>query len=251
MTKTRRFLLALTMLGLVGAAWWWQHPLADLAQHRTVSIERDSLQTTVSARGALNPVTGVSGQRLTNMQVDASVDASAAVRIHAGQRATFTVAAFPDQIVNGEVRQVPNAALRMRIADIEPAAAGGAVLVSGAAMGNAGDGSWSSSAHAQLAGGAFAGQRERLVSELQLDSDQRTKLDVIYADMRPRLTALADMEQAQRAPAREKLLADMRQKINAMLTPDQRAAYELMQARKEQERAKRSIGPGTGKSAGA
>ena len=88
-----------------------------------------------------------------------------------------------------------------------------------------------SAAHAQPAGGGFAAQRERLVSALELDSDQQAKLDAIHAEMRPRWMALADMDQPQRAPAREKLMAEMRLKINAMLTPDQRAAYELMQAR--------------------
>jgi len=477
MTKTRGFLLAVIVLGLAGGAWWWQRPGADLVQYRTALIERGNLQATVSASGAVNPVTQVSvgtqvsgqirdllvdfnsevkagqliaqidpetfeyrvrsaqadveaaqaavmtaqanaaagraqvaraqvdlseaqrdferkqslvqmqfiaqseadraralvntsaealkatqaqvgvteaqiksamanvsqrqaalaqtrvdlartritspvngivikraiekgqtvaaslqspelfviAQNLSDMQVDASVDESDVGRIRAGQRATFTVDAFPGQSFEGEVRQVrkaaqvvanvvtyvavvgfsnsagrllpgmtanvrivtdqrdnvlkvPNAALRMRIAGIDPVAAGAsapAAPASGSATGDAAGWSWLSSAQAQPAGGGFAAQRERLVSELKLDSDQQAKLDAITAEMRPRMMALADLEQAQRAPAREKLLADMRQKINAMLTPDQRAAYELMQARSAQERAGRSAGAGS------
>lgn len=223
----------------------------------------------------------VIAQNLSDMQVDASVDESDVGRIHVGQRASFTVDAFPGQAFEGEVRQVrkaaqtianvvtyvavvgfannggrllpgmtanvrivtdqrenvlkvPNAALRVRIAGVEPPAGGASAPAPGASgtrNGSAGGWSWMSSAYAQPAGGGIAAQRERLVIELQLDAGQQSRLDAVFAELRPRLMALADLEQAQRAPAREKLLAEMRLKINAMLTPDQRAAYELMQAR--------------------
>ena len=112
----------------------------------------------------------VIAQNLSDMQVDASIDESDVGRIRTGQKATFTVDAFPGQTFEGEVRQVrkaaqnvanvvtyvavigfsnvgdrlipgmtanvrvvtesrenvlkvPNAALRVRIAGVEPAAA--------------------------------------------------------------------------------------------------------------------------------
>ena len=276
----------------------------DLARTRITSpvngivIKRAIEKGQTVAASLQSPELFVIAQNLSDMQVDASVDESDVGRIRAGQRATFTVDAFPGQSFEGEVRQVrkaaqvvanvvtyvavvgfsnnagrllpgmtanvrivtdqrdnvlkvPNAALRMRIAGIEPVAAGAsapAAPASGSATGDAGGWSWLSSAHAQPAGGGLAAQRERLVSELKLDSDQQVKLDAITAEMRPRMMALADLEQAQRSPAREKLLADMRQKINAMLTPDQRAAYELMQARAAQGRTGQSAGAGSGAS---
>ena len=73
--------------------------------------------------------------------------------------------------------------------------------------------------------------RERLVSGLQLDQDQQAKLDGISADLRPKFMALRDLGEAERGPMRSKLMAEMQERINAMLSPDQRAAYELMQAR--------------------
>lgn len=86
----------------------------------------------------------------------------------------------------------------------------------------------------------MAGQRERLVTELQLDDAQQAKLDAISADMRPRFMALADLDQAARPAALLKLMGEMQQKINAMLSPDQRAKYEQMQARAAAARAERS-----------
>ena len=78
----------------------------------------------------------------------------------------------------------------------------------------------------------YAAQRERLVTGLQLDAQQQKKLDAISSEMMPRVLALRGLGQAERGPARDKLTLEMQQKINAMLTPDQRAAYELMQAKK-------------------
>jgi HlyD family secretion protein len=52
----------------------------------------------------------VIAQNLSDMQVDASVDESDIGRIRAGQKASFTVDAFPGQTFDGEVRQVRKAA---------------------------------------------------------------------------------------------------------------------------------------------
>jgi HlyD family secretion protein len=61
MKKT--FLIAgAAVLALVaGGAWWWsQRTASDAVQYRTALIERGPLQATVSASGAVNPVTQVS-----------------------------------------------------------------------------------------------------------------------------------------------------------------------------------------------
>jgi HlyD family secretion protein len=52
----------------------------------------------------------VIAQNLSDMQVDASIDETDVSRITIGQRATFTVDAFPGQTFEGEVRQVRKAA---------------------------------------------------------------------------------------------------------------------------------------------
>ena len=100
----------------------------------------------------------------------------------------------------------------------------------------AGDRAWMSTATAQSTnaqGGGYAAQRERLVTGLRLDVQQQARLDAITSEMLPRVLALSGLGRAERGPARAKLMVELQQKINAMLTPDQRAAYELMQARKD------------------
>lgn len=233
-----------------------------------------------------SPELFVIAQNLSDMQVDASIDEADVSRIRTGQKATFTVDAFPGQTFEGEVRQVrkaaqnvanvvtyvavvgftntagrllpgmtanvrvvtdsrenvlkiPNSALRVRIAGVEPAAApaGGAsspaAPASAPKTGRSGF-SFFSEAVAQPAGGGggsgagggFAAQRERLITELQLSSEQQTKLDAIQAEMRSQFMAMRDMDDAQRQAAREKITAEMRSKISSMLTAEQRKKYQ-------------------------
>ena len=147
------------------------------------------------------------------------------------------------------VLKVSNAALRMKIAGVEPAAAAGA---SGAntptatppagASGDAKGWTWLSQAIAQQGaggggGGGMAAQRERLVTELQLSAEQQTKLDAISAELRPKFMAMRDMSEDERPAAREKVTAEMRQKIMAMLTAEQKPKYQQIIAAQQQARA--------------
>ncbi len=263
----------------------------DLARTRITSpvdgivIKRAIEKGQTVAASLQSPELFVIAQNLSDMQVDASVDESDVGRIRTGQRATFTVDAFPGQTFDGSVRQVrkaaqtianvvtyvavigfsnsggrllpgmtanvrvvtdqresvlkvPNSALRMRIAGVEPPAAAGSGAAAPAAAGaastatsDAAGWSWFSQAHAQPAagqGGGLAAQRERLVSALQLDAEQQAKLDAIGLDMRPKFGALRDLGEAERGAARSKLLAEMQQRISAMLKPEQRSQYDQM-----------------------
>ena len=250
-----------------------------------------------------SPELFVIAQNLSDMQVDASVDESDVGRIRTGQRATFTVDAFPGQTFEGSVRQVrkaaqtianvvtyvavvgfsntggrllpgmtanvrvvtdqresvlkvPNAALRMRIAGVEPPAAAASGASAPAAAGAASTatsdaGGWSlfAQAFAQPAGGqggGLAAQRERLTSALQLDAEQQAKLDAIGAEMRPKFGALRDMSEPERAAARPKLLAEMQQRISAMLRPEQRTQYDLMNKAAAAAGAVAGAGPADG-----
>jgi HlyD family secretion protein len=155
------------------------------------------------------------------------------------------------------VLKVANAALRMKIAGVEPAAAPGAPAVPGVGgaapgttppAGTSGDAkgwTWLSEAVAQQGpgggggggGGGMAAMRERLVSELQLTTDQQTKLDAISAELRPKFMAMRDLNEDERPAAREKVTAEMRQKIMAMLTADQKTKYQQIIATQQQNRA--------------
>lgn len=102
---------------------------------------------------------------------------------------------------------------------------------------SAGEGAWLSGAAAQSASApqkeGYHAQRERLITELQLDVNQQAKLDAITSEMLPKYLALSSLTPAERKSKRARLTAEAQQKINGILTPDQRATYELMQAKKE------------------
>lgn len=251
----------------------------------------------------------VIAQNLQDMQVDASIDESDVGRIRVGQKASFTVDAFPGQNFEGTVNQVrkaaqnvanvityvavirfanagerllpgmtanvrvvtdqresvlkvPNAALRVRIAGVEPAAPASSPASSPAsapasspasspATPASGTSFWQplwtprglvGEAWAQAPGGGAAGGggggggggmaalRERLAGELKLTDAQLAQLDTIAADMRPRFMALRELPDGERPAAREKLSAEMRSRITAMLTPPQKDKYAQLQA---------------------
>ena len=269
----------------------------DLARTRITSpvngivIKRAIEKGQTVAASLQSPELFVIAQNLQDMQVDASIDESDVGRIRTGQKATFTVDAFPGQTFEGQVRQVrkaaqnvanvvtyvavvgfsntggrllpgmtanvrvvtdsrenvlkvPNSALRVRIAGIEPAAqapgSGPARPGSGATTGELRSGFFISQAMAQgTPGGGMAALRERLVADLQLNAEQQAKLDGVSTDMRPRFMAIRELPEEQRRAAREQVMSDMRQKISAFLTPPQQVLYQRMQ---EQAGATRAAG---------
>jgi HlyD family secretion protein len=105
------------------------------------------------------------------------------------------------------VLKVPNAALRYR-----PPGVGAAKDAEVPATGPAG-------------GGDAQARRQRLVEELKLDAAQQARLDEIFADLRSRMADLRDVPESDRRARGERIRGDVRQKINAMLTPDQQKQY--------------------------
>jgi HlyD family secretion protein len=295
----------------------------DLGRTRILSpvngivIKRAIEKGQTVAASLQSPELFVIAQNLRDMQVDASIDESDVGRIRTGQRATFTVDAFPGQTFEGEIRQVrkaaqnvanvvtyvavvgfsntggrllpgmtanvrvvtesresvlkfPNAALRVRIAGVEPAAApasapgaapgarpasgngttgdasgwswlpqaqaqpaggrGGARAGTDAGAGASGAGSPGAGAAGPGAGGPAAEFRARLISELQLTPSQLEKVDAIYADARPKFMQLRELPAEERAKARERISADVRARIGDLLTPEQKPKYAAMQA---------------------
>ena len=268
----------------------------DLSRTRITSpvngivIKRAVEKGQTVAASLQSPELFVIAQNLQDMQVDASIDESDVGRIRTGQKASFTVDAFPGQTFEGTVNQVrkaaqnvanvvtyvavvgfsnaggrllpgmtanvrvvtdsresvlkvPNAALRMRIVGVEPASAaasGPARAGSAASTSEWRGGFFISQAQAQGGpGGGAAALRERLVSELQLSAEQQAKLDAVSAELRPRFGAIRELPEEQRRAARDQVMAEMRQKITAFLTPAQKAQYQRMQ---EQGDAARGAG---------
>ena len=232
-----------------------------------------------------SPELFVIAQNLSDMQVEASIDEADVGRIRTGQKANFTVDAFPGQTFEGDVRQVrkaaqnvanvvtyiavvgfqnsggrllpgmtanvrivtdqrddvlkvPNAALRVRIPGVEPVAAAPADGQPGAVPG-APAGAPPAGAAPSVSGGAGgsggpAGAatefRNRLVTELKLSPEQVEKVDAVYAETRPRFGALRDLPAEERPKARERLMGDIRARIAAVLTPEQKTRYATLVA---------------------
>lgn len=252
------------------------------------SIERGQ---TVAA-SLQSPELFIIAQNLREMQVEAAIDEADVGRIRSGQKATFTVDAFPGQTFEGQVAQVrkaalnvanvvtyvavvtfsnndgrllpgmtanvrvvtdtrdsvlklPNSALRVRIAGVEPAAApaapapaspaptGGASTPAtappAAPASGAGAGADSASTSQRPAGaGGGTEFRNRLVAELKLDEKQIEKVDAIYAAARPKFMPLRELPEAERGKARERITAEIRAAIAEVLTPEQKTKYTTL-----------------------
>jgi HlyD family secretion protein len=154
---------------------------------------------------------------------------------------TANVRVVTDQRDN--VLKVPNAALRVRIAGIEPETLPNPSAAPASAPAQAAPGtstswlkrfeSWLPTAQAQTPpGGPLAAMRDRLVLDLQLSPAQQTKLDQILEQMRPQFAALRELSDEQRATERPKLMGQLRERINAILEPAQRERYASMQAQR-------------------
>lgn len=200
---------------------------------------------------------------LRDMQVEASIDEADIGRIRPGQRASFTVDAFPGRSFNGEVRQVRKSAQNVQnvvtytvligannesgqlmpgmtanvriVTDIRESV----LKVANAALrfrppGEAASnvdkkGEAKGDAKAAPAAGGAGGQgtqfRERLVTELKLDADQQSRLDPILAEMRNKFMALRDMPEESRARMGAAIRSEARARIEDILRPDQKARY--------------------------
>ena len=126
-----------------------------------------------------------------------------------------------------DVLKVPNAALRVRIAGIEPQRSSGATL-----------GEWSvvPAAVAQPAGAASAPNgllgefRSRLLNELALSAVQLEKVDAVFAAHRARFAELRTAPEEERGRLRERIVADLRAQVGELLTPEQRVRYQALVA---------------------
>ena len=221
-----------------------------------ISRQIDAGQTVAASLNA--PTLFTIAQDLREMQVEVAIDESDIGRIRPDQQVTFTVDAFPGRTFQGRVTQirkaaqsvqnvvtytvvvgtqnpsltlvpgmtanvrivtdqrdnvlkVPNAALRFR-----PAGAGNAKDEPAATVAAAAPGGGPGDAQAR---------RQRLVEELKLDAAQQARLDEIFAELRNRMMELRDLPESDRRQRGERARADVRQKIIAILNPEQQKKY--------------------------
>lgn len=196
-------------------------------------------------------------QDLSEMQVDVAIDESDIGRIRPGQRVTFTVDAFPARTFEGAVEQIRKAAQNVQnvvtytvvVATKNPALTllpgmtanarivtdqrSNVLKVPNAALrwrppGSAAakdDAPTPAAANGPPGRGNVQAQRQRLVEELKLDSAQAARLDEIYSEMRTRMAQLRDLPESDRRPRAERMRADVRQRITAMLNAEQQLRY--------------------------
>lgn len=122
--------------------------------------------------------------------------------------------------------KVPNAALRVRIAGLEPVVAASAPPPNGTPAPAP-----ASSGRPLVAGGGPLGEfRARLANELQLTPAQLEKVDALFAEARPRFGELRSLPEEERPKARERILADLRARVAGQLTPEQQQRYRQLAA---------------------
>ena len=137
-----------------------------------------------------------------------------------------------------KVLKVPNAALRFRPTN------GSDEKKAAAAVSPAPTASPAAASSGGAGVGGLARQRERLVSELKLDTAQQAKVDAIFDAMRDKFQAARDLPEADKGKAQERNRAEIRERVSALLTAEQKKQYDAMVG---EAQAVRSGGGGSGR----
>jgi HlyD family secretion protein len=246
-----------------------------------VVVKRSVEQGQTVAASLNAPELFVIAQNLREMQVDVSIDEAEISRIKAGQRATFTIDAFPGRTFTGEVRQVRKAAsnvqnvitytavvntqntdlsllpgltanvrivvdqrenaLKVQNAALRFRPPGQTATASASAPSAATPGNAAGSNNSPMAERARA-FRESLERELKLDDSQKQKLGTILEGQRERLRTLRDAPEADRARMAQQMRADTSEKIEGILTAEQKPRYKELAA--EYAASSRAAGAG-------
>ncbi|MEP7181407.1 MAG: HlyD family efflux transporter periplasmic adaptor subunit [Betaproteobacteria bacterium] len=240
-----------------------------------ISRQVDAGQTVAASLNT--PTLFTIAQDLREMQVEVAIDESDISKIKVGQRVTYTVDAFPNRTFEGKVNQIRKAAVNQQnvvtytvvVATDNPNlllvpgmtanvrivadARDNVLKIANAALRwrPAGTAAAKDDAASTGAGGGGGGggpgdaqaRRQRLVDDLKLDAAQQARLDEIFAELRAKMAELRDVPEADRRTRSERLRADVRQKINAMLRPDQQPKYAEIVAAE----TGRSAGGGAGR----
>lgn len=219
-----------------------------------ISRQVDAGQTVAASLNT--PTLFTIARDLRDMQVEVAIDESDISKIRSGQRVTFTVDAFPGRTFDGRVAQIRKAAQTVQnvvtytvvVATENPGlqlvpgmtanvrivadARDNVLKVPNAALRFRPPGTAAprdAEAPVAAAGGGGTGdaqaRRQRLVEELKLDAAQQARVDEVFAQLRTRMAELREVPESDRRARAERLRADVRQKISAMLTPEQQKRY--------------------------
>jgi HlyD family secretion protein len=235
-----------------------------------ISRQVDAGQTVAASLNT--PTLFTIAKDLRDMQVEVAIDESDISKIKLDQRVTFTVDAFAGRTFEGRVAQIRKAAQSVQnvvtytvvVATANPnlllvlGMTANARIVSdtrenvlkvpNAAMRYRPPGVATKDAEAPSAapgpgagGGDAQARRAKLVDELKLDAAQQARLDEVFAELRAKMAELGEVREADRRTRAERLRGEVRQKINAMLNPDQQKQYAAIVAA---ETGRGSVGTG-------
>jgi HlyD family secretion protein len=216
-------------------------------------------------------------ENLTDMRVDTAIDESEIGRIRDGQRATFTVDAFPGRSFEGSVKQIRKSAQNVSnvvtymvevsapnpTRELLPGMTANVRIVTerrenvlkvpNAALRFRPPGAQAATSESEIPsrqsiqtgeerqGGLNAGLRERLEKELQLSSEQKNELDAIFSGMRDKRAAARDAAPEERRKIMERNRAEQREQIEEILTPEQKKKFAaIFEAEVETGRAEGS-----------
>jgi HlyD family secretion protein len=233
----------------------------------------DAGQTVAASLQA--PVLFTIAQDLRDMQVEAAIDEADVGRLRVGQAASFTVDAFPRRNFAGEIKQIRKSPVNVQnvisYTVVISAANPDQSLLPGMTanvrvvvdsrdnvlkVANAalrfrpvlpGDAKPVPDALTPQAPGAGAAQqfRERVYAELKPDDAQKAKLEQIFDDARQKLMGLRDMpKDGDRRKAGERLRADTRERVMAVLSEAQKPIYDRLLAESGAARGAAAAAPG-------
>jgi HlyD family secretion protein len=233
----------------------------------------DAGQTVAASLQA--PVLFTIARDLRDMQVETAIDEADVGRLRVGQPATFTVDAFPRRSFTGEIKQIRKSPVNVQnvisytvvISAANPDlqllpgmtanvrvvvdSRDNVLRVANAALrfrpaGSAAESSGTSGAAAQAGGGGAAQQfRQRVFAELKPDDAQKAKLEQIFDDVREQMLRLRAMpKDGDRRKAGERLRADSRERVMAILSDAQKPVYERLLAEMGNARGGGATAPG-------
>jgi HlyD family secretion protein len=224
-----------------------------------IVIKRSIEKGQTVAASLQSPELFVIAENLTDMQVDTSIDEAEIGRIRDGQKASFTVDAFPGRSFEGTVKRIRKSAqtvsnvvtYMVEIAtanpdkELLPGMTANVRIVTdnredvlrvpNAALrfrptGTAAQAKASPERSGANAAAQTKAQRERIEKELALNDEQKTKLDAIFNAMREKMGGMRNAQEADRKKLAERARAEMREQVTAILTPEQKQKFDEMNA---------------------
>jgi len=229
-----------------------------------VVIKRSIEKGQTVAASLQAPELFVIAENLEDMQIDTSIDEAEIGRIRDGQKATFTVDAYPGRTFEGAVKQIRKSAqiasnVVTYVVEVATANPNKELLpgmtanvrlvtetrdevlrVPNAALRfkPAGASSQSAASNTAQAGSAnqIKAQRERLEKDLELSDEQKTKLDAIFNALREKMSSLRQTTEADRKKLVERARSEMRIQVAEILTPEQKKKFEEINAESSSRR---------------